>query len=432
MRRLLLCALVLGGVQCARESQLDGPIGGAGAGGADDAGMSHAGAAAAGSGGAGTGAGGAGAGDAGAGGTGGAGGSGTGGSASLPSYDAESLLQSSCKTNVEPLELLPANMLFVIDRSGSMACNPPPLTDSATCEADAKRASADSPSKWEITQTALVESLKILPEASRVGVSYFSNDDACGVQASPSVEFARNSAAQQDLIKTSLSSVKPAGATPLVGATILAYQHVHDYQRDGLLRGNSFVVLITDGKQSPACGDPGRCTTAEECTNLLIDQEVPRAAAPGVAIRTFVIGVPGSEADSRTLSRIAKAGGTARANCDQDKNCHFDVSSGGDFSMGLRQALQSIVGQTLSCDLPAPSVEAGDLNLVNVLYKPQNRERVLVRQDTTHPCNGGANGWQYAENNTRIRLCGDTCTQVKSDPGGQLAVVLGCPIQGPQ
>lgn len=429
MTRALLCVcLVLGAVACVRETRLEGPIGGAGApaGGAGSVGFPSAGAgAAAGSGGAGAAAAGAGA----AGGSGAAGGAGDG---SLPAYDAESLLQSSCNRNVEAAELLPANMLFVIDRSGSMKCNPPPITDSATCERDAKRASADSPSKWEITQTALVESLNILPEASQVGVSYFSNDDACGVQASPSVEFSRNSTAQKDLIRTSLSTVKPGGATPLVGATILAYQHVHDYRLGGFLRGNSFVVLITDGQQSGACGDPGRCTTAEECTKLLIEREVPRAAAPGVAIRTFVIGVPGSELDSRTLSRIAVAGGTARAKCDLEKNCHFDVSSGGDFSAGLGQALQSIVGQSLSCDLRVPSAEAGDLNLLNVLYKPQNRERVLIRQDTTRPCDGGANGWQYAENSTRIRLCGDVCTQVKSDPGGQLAVVLGCPIQGPQ
>jgi Mg-chelatase subunit ChlD len=431
MTRALLCVwLVLGAAQCARELRLEGPFSGAGApaGGAGAAGTPSAGAgagAAAGSGEAGRGE----AGDGGAGAGGASGAAGSAGNGTLPEYDAESLLQSSCFQHVVAAELLPANMLFVIDRSGSMACNPPPITDSATCERDAKPASPDSPSKWEITQTAVVESLKILPEASRVGVAYFSNDDACGVQANPSVEFSRNSTAQKDLIRTSLSTVMPGGATPLVGATILAYQHVHDFQRGGLLGGNSFVVLITDGKQSEACGDKGRCTTAEECTNLLIEQEVPRAAAPGVAIRTFVIGVPGSEADSRTLSRIAVAGGTARANCDPEKNCHFDVSSGGDFSAGLRQALQSIVGQSLSCDLPVPS---GDLNLLNVLYKPQNLERVLVRQDTTRPCHNGANGWQYVENNTRIRLCGDICTQVKSDPGGQLAVVLGCPIQGPQ
>jgi von Willebrand factor type A domain len=415
MTRALLCAaLLLGATQCARNSVLPEP----------DAGqVGQAGAS------------GRGAGAAGGGGSGGLAGAGNGtseagvaGADPLPPFDAESILRSSCFLSVGPAEVLPVNMLFVIDRSKSMACNPPPITDSASCERDSKRASMDAASKWEITQTALVETLRILPEASRVGVSYFSNDDACGVQAAPNVEFNRNTTPQKDLIRTSLQRVTPGGSTPLVGATILAYQHVLDFKRSGLLPGDSFVVLITDGKQSDACGDPARCTTAEDCTELLIKQEVPRAAAPGVGIRTFVIGVPGSEADSRTLSRIAQAGGTARANCDPEKNCHFDVSSGGDFSLGLRQALSSIVGQTLSCDVPVP---AGDLNLLNVLYKPQNRDRILVLQDT-RDCDGGANGWQFAENKTRIRLCGDICSRVKADPGGQLSVVVGCPIQGPQ
>jgi len=94
--------------------------------------------------------------------------------------------------------------------------------------------------------------------------------------------------------------------------------------------------------------------------------------------------------------------------------------------------LQSIVGQSLSCDLPVPSAGAGDLNSLNVLFKPTDQKRKLVRQDTTKPCDGGAEGWQYAEHNSRIRLCGDICNEVKSDPDGQLAVVLGCPIQGPE
>ncbi|HKP57818.1 MAG TPA: VWA domain-containing protein [Polyangiales bacterium] len=369
---------------------------------------------------------------------GGDGGAATGGAAgvragapALPALDAEALLSSSCRTLATPAELLPANILFVIDRSRSMICNPPPITDSASCENDSKRATQD-PTKWDITRKALVESLKIAPEASRVGVSYFSNDEACGVQANPNVPLRRNTASQKDLIDVSLTAVKPSGATPLVGATILAYQYLHDLASDGLISGNTFVVLLTDGKQSDSCGDPARCTSADECTKLLVETEVPKAAGPGVSIRTFVIGVPGSEADQRTLSRIAVAGGTRRSpNCDQDRDCHFDVGSGGDFSGALHLALQNVLGQTRSCDLPAPRPEGGALDLVNVLYKAQNHARVVIPQDVKHECDSGANGWRYAENNTRIRLCGDFCKQVSADPAGELTVVLGCPVQGP-
>jgi hypothetical protein len=81
--------------------------------------------------------------------------------------------------------------------------------------------------------------------------------------------------------------------------------------------------------------------------------------------------------------------------------------------------------------LPAPRPESGDQDRVNVLYTPPNRPREVVPQDN-RPCDGGANGWQYAEDNTRIRLCGRVCAELKADPEAQLQVLIGCPIQGPQ
>ncbi|HKU45164.1 MAG TPA: VWA domain-containing protein, partial [Polyangiales bacterium] len=336
----------------------------------------------------------------------------------------------SCLTATQPAQLLPANILFVIDRSSSMQCNPPPITDSATCENDSKRATPD-PSKWEITRKALVESLRIVSEDSRVGVSFFSNDESCGVRAEPQVPLRKNTLGQKELIDANLRALNPNGSTPLVGATILAYQYLYDLASSSLISGNTFVVLITDGKQSEMCGDPARCKTAEECTRLLIETEVPKAAAPGVAIHTFVIGVPGSEADRRTLSLIAAAGGTKRSpDCDPERDCHFDVGSGGDFSAALQQALQNILGRTRSCDIPAPGPGSGDPNLVNLVYQSQTRPLAVVPQDPSRPCDGGANGWQYGDNDT-IRLCGEFCKQVSADPG-ELAVVFGCPVQGPQ
>ncbi len=418
MTRALACALLaLGSLHCARGSQLEAPDAGSDRGGRGGSSETAAGAGPGGNGGAGAAA---------------VGGSaGASGMASLPPLlDAEALLAASCYDYVEPTELLPANILFLLDRSASMECNPPPLTDSATCELTSARASLDAPSKWEIVQSALIESLTILSPRSRVGLSYFNNDGMCGVQAAPTVPLARNSGSQQELIKASLSISKPAGPTPLVGATILAYRHLHELAQDQFIRGATFVVLLTDGKQSDMCADPSRCATAEECTELLIEEEVPKASGAGVWIRTFVVGVPGSEADSRTLSRIALRGGTSRAGCDPDRDCHFDVSSGAEFSLPLRQALQNIVGQTRSCDLPAPRPESGNLDRLNILYTPTNGVRTLVRQDPK-PCEG-ANGWQYAENQTRIRLCGDVCRDLQGDPEGQLQVVIGCPIQGPE
>jgi hypothetical protein len=345
----------------------------------------------------------------------------------------DSILLSSCATSTELSELLPSNILFVIDRSGSMACNPPPLTKSAVCEQDQQRADPTMPSKWELTSDALVSALETLPETDTVGVSYFSNDDDCGVSSIPAIPLSRNTPAQRSSIQSSLASITPHGATPLVGATILAYRHLHAAALAGQISGNQYVVLITDGQQSDRCSDP-RCSNAEACTNLLVDSEVKKALADGVNIRTFVIGVPGSEVASVVLSRIAKNGGTAPANCDPNKgNCHFDMTKETDLRAATQRALLMIAGQTLTCDLKLPKPKSGplDLNLVNVVFTPYGKPRVVLPQDTDAPCDAGANGWQYNRTNDQIRLCGQTCSAVRNDRGARIEVVLGCPVLGP-
>jgi hypothetical protein len=199
-----------------------------------------------------------------------------------------------CASSTIKAELLPANLLFVIDRSGSMNCNLPPITSSADCEAKPERVDSTQPSKWEIIRDALKSALAALPPTASAGISYFSNDDECGVQSAASVEVKPIDATQISALNASLDGVKPAGGTPIVGATILGYKHMHQ-QLD--LPGNDFVVLLTDGSES--------CTP--EDVPALLQTQVPNALLVG--IRTFSIGVPGSEQARGFLSQIAYAGG---------------------------------------------------------------------------------------------------------------------------
>jgi hypothetical protein len=64
-----------------------------------------------------------------------------------------------------------------------------------------------------------------------------------------------------------------------------------------------------------------------------------------------------------------------------------------------------------------------DLMRVNVTYTSSNgTPRVLG-------FNGDANcteGWQYANGNTQIVLCGSTCDQVKADNSPKIDVAFGC------
>jgi hypothetical protein len=355
--------------------------------------------------------------------------------AALPAPNIDALLDKGCARSTMQSALLPSNLLFVIDRSSSMACNPPPTTDSATCESNPVQVDPMQPSKWQITRAALSHAIDSLPAETVVGLTYFSNDDACGVDSLPTVPLAALGPSQLSAIEASLANVEPAGATPLVGATILAYSHLHQLALDGKIHGNEFVVLLTDGEQSEPCSDPPRCSDQSECTQLLIDTEVPKAAGPGVGIKTFVIGAPGSEPARSVLSAIAKAGGTAPANCDVALgNCHFDMTKQMKFDQALADALTQISGRALSCTLavPHPRGMTIDPKLVNVVYSPANGNAPVLVSKDDRDCENGANGWQYSDDMRKIRLCGPTCKTVRDDRGARVDVVLGCPVHAPE
>jgi hypothetical protein len=374
---------------------------------------------------------------AGAGGRGTAPAAGSGMTAPRPMRDPQlaAILGNGCASATVRSDVLPPNILFVIDRSGSMTCNPPPLTESSACEAAPARADASQPSKWEITRDALLTAIGKLPAAARIAVTYFSNDNQCGVSSIPSVPLAELGGVQRMALETSLRQVEPAGGTPLVGATILAYKYLHTLALQGTLLGNDFVVLLTDGAQSEQCGDESRCTTAEECTNLLTDQEAARAASPGSDIRTFVIGAPGSEPARVSLSKIARNGGTAPPGCDPAQgDCHFDMTRGADFSASLSEALAAIAGEAITCELPLPAAKDTDFDpkLVNVIFSSGDSSSArIVPEDTRTGCDT-AQGWQYNDDVTRIRLCGSVCSDVRTDPKARVDVILGCPVVAPQ
>jgi hypothetical protein len=342
----------------------------------------------------------------------------------VPPQAGSTALPNACvTTGTIEASLRPANLLFLIDRSGSMNCNLPPITESSACEQTPERADAAQPSKWEIVREALARVLAQLPESASAGITYFSNDDSCGVQSRPHVPLRPLDPTQHGRLAESLAAVQPAGGTPLVGGLILAYKHLNPDQTEGVPYGNRFVVLLTDGQESCA---------GEEIPRLL-ESELPKAET--AAITTFVIGVPGSEVAHGFLSRLAFAGGTAsRTDCDHGSadptvgDCHFDMTRDPDLAAGLTRALESIGGQALRCDFDVPQPTNGgvlDHDRVNVVYteRPQGAEQ-LIAQDAMSPCDGGANGWQYNDDKSKILLCGAACSAVRR--AASIRIALGC------
>lgn len=346
-------------------------------------------------------------------------------------------------------EELPASILFLVDRSGSMRCNTP--QDGQTnqeCEAMADTKDPSRPTKWDITTDALKSVLaRMVGTRASVGVSFFSTDDVCGVDSLPVVPIAPITAEQVTALSSALDTRVPGGGTPIVGGTTLAYAHLHEEaSRDASgncavppcgAPGNRFVVLITDGADScPNEPTAGVCGGVA-CTDHLLDDTARRGLA--VNIRTFVIGAPGSDPARGFLSELAFVGGTARngGQCAHDRraaagDCHFDMTSTTDFAADLATALTAISGAAIGCEFPVPANNGVATRNVNVQLRSGGNEPECVAF-TEGVCEGGAPGWQFGkqadgvtEDLSRVVLCGGACDRARNDPGIQVDVVLGC------
>lgn len=325
----------------------------------------------------------------------------------------------ACAKSVTEGKLQPSNILFVIDRSGSMNCNPPPIQSSSACELNPVTSDPSKPTRWTIVAEALKATFAKMPANANVGIAFFNNDDACGVSQLPSVPLGPLTLPQLEALASSIDGVTPKGATPIVGSVTLGYKHLFE---DVKFPGNAFVVLLTDGAE----------TCAPQLQQKLVAETVPLAAS--VNIRTFVIGAPGSDPARALLSQIAWAGGTALdPQCKHDAtpadvgDCHFDMTDPSlDFAKELNAALEAISGTALTCELDVPSSVGEEVNYdkVNVTFSPSMGEDVPFLQDNK-PCSV-ANGWQYTADKKKIQLCGATCDKVKADPAGAITIELGC------
>jgi hypothetical protein len=340
----------------------------------------------------------------------------------LPVGGAPALFPECVTTGTITASLRPTNILFLIDRSSSMNCNLPPATSSEACERSPAKAVANAPSKWEVVRVALDAAIAALPGAARAGITYFSNDDMCGVQSKPSVPIRELERDQRAALENSLANVQPRGGTPIVGGLILAYKHFNPDQTPDVPNGNRFVVLLTDGQEGCAADQTAR----------LLETELPKSRTAGIS--TFVIGVPGSEINRGFLSRVAFEGGTQSSpECDHTAddpsrgNCHFDMTRDTDLAAGLSHELAAIGGEALRCEFDVPQPANGeelDHDSVNIVYADRagGAERV-VPQDASGPCDQ-ANGWRYNADKTKIVLCGAACDTVRS--AANIRIALGC------
>jgi len=357
---------------------------------------------------------------------------GSSGGSGISVVDLES--QACAGTKIEP-ESLPAVLQLVLDDSLSM---------------DTKTAATNGRSKWEVTREALEETINNLPKNVALGLLYFPNmntsagttprDVSACVNIDAMVPIAAlqdaNSAARRALV-ASLEQTSPAGATP-----------THDAYTYGLnqsllkttLPGARYMVLITDGGPtlSLQCMGSGLLSMPQP-TQPIVDSI--RAAYVDNQVKTFLVGVPGTEDignqshdDGRPwMSRAAVLGASAIAGCNVNGPawCHIDLTQASDFSAALRKGLGYITRQIVSCSYEVPEQsdtgEAVNPSKINVIFTPSGGGPTLIEHNPTDVC---SEGWQLQGGN--VVLCPSTCERIQADSGSKFELLFGCdPIEAP-
>ena len=300
--------------------------------------------------------------------------------------DAGGGVDSKCAQSTAQAQLVPVNLVFMVDRSGSMSEN----------------------SKWPTIVQGL-DTFFADPKSSGMSASiaFFkvdSNECSPAAYATPSVSMTALPAAS---FKSTIAGYSPNGGTPTLPALEGAIQYAKTVAQSKVGEKVA-VVLATDGI-------PNDC-------NSNVQNVTAAAAGAASTIPTYVIGV-GDQLQS--LDTIAAGGGTSKA---------FVVAVGdpAKTATDFQNALNVIRGKTLSCEFKLPTPPAGktlDINNVNVVYTPGNAAGGTLTYNKD--CTGGA-GWHYDDANApaKIILCQGTCGTVQADQAGKIDIVTGCATKG--
>jgi VWA domain-containing protein len=315
----------------------------------------------------------------------------------------------ACAGQSAGAEAAPAVLQLLVDTSGSMDQNAPGARGS----------------KWTVTRRAVLDAIDGMPGETSLGVVFYpnvpNNSDVCFRERTAVTVAALATGGQRQRIQQAFARQNPEGGTP----THDAYRYALAQLEATPAAGSRFVVLITDGIPTYLLGCQGNNRQNDPVDAGPLVVEAAAAAARG--IRTFVIGSPGSEGARSDLSRMAEAGGTGTAQCSHTgpNYCHFDMTSETDLGAGLESALGIISGLALSCRYGVPEPPVGSLldpGKVNVLFTPPGGPQELIGRSADASC---SEGWEYAQGETQIRLCGSTCQRVQ-DSEGSLTLQFGC------
>jgi hypothetical protein len=357
---------------------------------------------------------------------------GTGGTGASPGKDGDIIRlgdgQSDAPKNFEgdgcaaiskAVELTPVNLIFIVDKSGSMG-------------APGQSAAGDIDKRWNpmvnafttffnsVKSPALKASFTFFPApcdldlAAGGGCVCSASEynpttvQANGASSVPLTQIVGNTKTFTDL----LANNSPNGGTPTIAALQGSYTYAASVQA-AAPSGVTYVVLITDGgpgfgvpTDGGVRGDPG-CTGNDITTITSLTQ-----GYAGRGIETYVFGMGGIA----NLDRIATAGGTSLVT--------ISIGDSGDTTLQFINELNKIPKPVFDCSYPVPPTDGLDLNKVNVYYTNNQSTASQLIYNNPSCAQGDKSGWYMSGNN--IELCQVTCNALKADASSALNVEFGC------
>jgi hypothetical protein len=298
----------------------------------------------------------------------------------------------ACATASAKAELKRVDLVFMLDRSGSMGDG----------------VNGDPAVKWNPV-TAALEGFFADPASKGISASlqYFPLSDMCNSSAYYFASVPLTALPDATSFQTSISQTTPAGQTPTLPAITGAIDYAKD-QAAADTGARVAIVLVTDG-------EPDACMSSV----INVSTAVAKVAT---TIPTYVIGV-GDAIPS--LDMIAQMGGTVMPT-------FVSTTSPAQTTADFQKALDDIRGLTLTCSFVIPPPANGmdiDFNNVNVVYTPGGAPATTLKYNKD--CTGGT-GWHYDDPSkpTRVDICATDCDTVRADRMGAIDIVFGCATYG--
>jgi hypothetical protein len=300
-----------------------------------------------------------------------------GGSGGSSTSGASPTSDANCGSTTSNTSHEPADVLLVLDRTGSMDY-------STTADSNCSTGAAGCTARWPALTSAVDATLTATAGSINWGLKLFnSTGSGCNVTNGVEVPISSNSVSA---IQNQIANTKTGGNTP----TAQTIQAVTTYYKTVNDSNNHVILLATDGE--PNCASGGSSTPNVQATIDAI------TAAYQAGFTVYVIGIGPSVGN---LDNFAQAGGTGH---------YYPATS----PQALTDAFSTISKAVTTCTFTSPT-SPPDVNNVAV-YLDKN----LVQKDN-------ANGWSFGANDKTIVLNGSSCAKITSGAASNVQILYGCP-----